>query len=553
MKLSRPRRIFSALPPIFALVSLGVSGCARTPRAANTLRIATESDASTLDPALSYDSTSINFVRVLYRGLVDFDAKANIVGAIAKGYEVSRDGKTYTFHLRPDARFHSGRRVVAEDFRFALERVLDPKPLAARLPSDGLSIYTMIDGAAEWTKDRGAARKLAHIRGIEVPDENTIVFHLTKPDLTFLSWLALPFAYAVRPEWVRQLAREDKTLSENPDGTGPFRFVSWVHDASLTLEKNPDYFDKSLPKADRFEVQMANSATLQMMRFERGDNDVFGLTDAFPPDFLRFKAAARYQPWIQHAPMLDVRYVCLNTEVAPFKDVLVRRALNYAINRARIVKFRAGRAVVARGVIPPGVQGYNPQLKGYAYDSAKAQQLLRAANFKNDAAHPIVLWYASNEPWYEKAALSIQQDLKAVGMDVDLKKATYSEVKVAAGRRHNIQMSIIGWSMDFGDPSNVLDVLLNGEKITDSSSNNRAFYSNPRVNKLLDAALGEVDKPRRLKMYQAAEQLIMNDAPWVPLNHSERYIVTQPWVSGYKLDPSWSARYEEVKVNNDAL
>ena len=547
---------------LFALLC----GCAREPRAAGTLRLATLSDASYLDPARAYDTSSIQFVRVLYRGLVDYDERANLVNEVAKKRSVSPDGKTFRFVLRPDVHFHSGRRVVAEDFRYALERVLDPKT-----QSDGLSIFSIIEGAKEYSKEVEAdnawlkRRKNAgtsfselkpigigmrHVSGIEVKGDDEISFRLKRPDATFLNYLALPFAYAVPREHVERLEKQGKSLSENPDGCGPFMMKpsDWVHDGWISLKRNPKYFHPGLPKAERIEVQMGVSPTLQTMLFEQGRTDVLSMSDVPAPEFIRFTHDPKWKPLMLHGPMMDVRYICLNTEMKPFDNVLVRRAMNYAIDRERVASFLSGRASTARGALPPQMPGYNPQLFKYGYDPKKARQLLKEAGYANGFDKKITLWYSTDQPWYAQAAQSIQGNLKEVGVDIALKPVRYAELKAKAGQRGALEMSMLGWIQDFPDPSNFLDVLFNGEKITPTASNNRAFYNNKKVNKLLDEALGEVDRARRLKMYQEAEALVVQDAPWVFLHHTERFVLRQPWVSGYTLHPMWSERFEHVGV-----
>jgi len=536
------KRILCCLLLLAALLP----GCARQPRPANTLRLAARSDLSTLDPALSYDSGSMPYVRVLYRGLIDYGVGAELVNAVARERKVSPDGKVYRFKLRTDVRFHSGRRVVAEDFRYALERVLTPATA-----SDGFSFYQVIDGAKEFSEDKKkpkAEQRIEHVRGIRVTGDDEISLTLKQPDVTFLNYLALPFAYAVPREWVEKLEREGKTLEENPNGCGPFKFESWVRGRHLYLTKNPDYYDPTLPKCDRIELKMGGDDTLHLMRFELGDIDTQTLEDAPAPDFLRLLEDPDWNQYIQHAPMMDIRYVCLNTEMKPFNNVLVRRAMNYAIDRERIKAFVARRATVARGALPPGMPGYNPQLFQYKHDPAKAKQLLREAGYPNGFI--ITLWYSPDIKWYAKAAQSIQEDLKQVGVTVNLKAVTYSALKTAAGKRKNIEMSIIGWIQDFPDPANFLDVLFNGKNRTETASNNRAFYSNPKVNKLLDIAAVELNRKKRLALYQQAEKLIVDDAPWVFLLHTERYFVRQPWIKGFRLHPMWSARHEYVEVRS---
>ncbi len=526
---------------VLLLCLVSIAGCARAPREAGTLRLVQEGDPSTLDPARSYDTTSMQFVRLLYRGLVDYDRQANIVNEIAQKREVSSDGKTHTFWLRKDVRFHDGTPVVAENFRYALERVLDPKTA-----SDGLSLYTVIDGAKEWSEDRAGPKKLKHVRGIEVEGDHKIIFRLTRADATFLNYLTLPFAYAVSEKWVKSLG--EKSLSENPNGCGPFKMTEWVHDGWLTLEKNADYFRPELPKAQRIEARFGISTSLQIMLFEQGQIDILPVSDAFAPDFLRLTRDAKWKDQIVHAPMMDVRYLSLNTEIKPFNDVRVRRAMNYAINRDLIVGFLTGRATKARGALPPGMPSYNPQLFQYPYDPQMARRLLKEAGFKNDPDAPIPLLYSTAEPWIASAAQSIQQDLKAVGMSVSIRPMRFAELKAKAGQRKTTPLAMGGWIQDFPDPANFLDVLFNGKSITPTSSVNRAFYSNPQVNALLDKAAVETDRAKRLQMYRDIEKIVVADAPWVFLHHTERYVARQPWVTGFALHPMWSATYEYVGV-----
>jgi oligopeptide transport system substrate-binding protein len=540
---------------------LPLCGCVAPVSQGRVLRVAVESDASTLDPAYAYDTSSIPFVRLIYRGLVDYDENANVVDEVAAAHLVSPDGKTYWFKLRSDVRFHRdektgavpGRRVVTEDFRYAIERILDPATA-----SDGLALsgYRAIVGADEYSDackelnkkmdtateaEKSALQKqksALHIKGIELRGDDEIVFHLKKADATFFNYLALPFAYAVPKETVEKWG---KAFSENPNGCGPFVLDEWVHDAWLKLKKNPHYFNPSFPRADAIHVEMGNSGTLQIMRFERGEIDTLDISSAFPPDFLRLRDDARWKQQIQHGPMMDIRYLCLNNELAPLNNVLVRRAMNHAIDRKKIASFLAGRATVARGALPPGMPAYSPNLFQYSYDPAKAKALLKKANYQDK---PLTLWYSTREGWYEKAAQSIKADLAAIGMTINLKAVRYSELKAQAGKRKKIHLALMGWLQDFPDPSNFLDVLFNSKAITEEASQNRAFYSNPQVDKLLDAALTETNRNKRLRMYQEAEKIIVDEAPWVFLHHTERYVVCQPWIKNYSIHPMWSERYE---------
>lgn len=540
------RRFPRFLLAIFVL-SIGASGCARAPQSAGVLHLAQESDASTLDPAKAYDTTSIQFVRLIYRGLLEYDDRANLRDEVAASHSIAPNGLTYTFKLRPDVRYTDGKRVIADDFRFAIERVLTPATA-----SDGSSFFENIVGAKAWVKNLGTKNASAHFRGIEVPDENTLIFRLDKPDATFLNNLTLPFAYAVRRDYVADLEKRGLNLSENPLGCGPFKLQEWVHDGWMTLVKNPDYFHADLPKCGRIETRFGISSSLQDMLYEQGSLDLMAISDALPPDFLRLTQTSPWKNQVMSAPMMDIRYMTMNNEIAPFDDARVRRALSYAVNRARIASYSIGRVTVAKGVLPAGVSGYNPNLKGYSYDPQRARALLKEAGYKDDPQNPIPLVYSNNSDaaYYGKAALSIQADLKNVGMTVALRPMRYGDVKAKAGTRgaDGARLGLMGWLQDYPDPANYLDPLFNSRSITPTASLNRSFFSNPRVDALLDAGLKMPPGPTRLKQYSQAESLIVTDAPVVFLHHFQRYMIHQPWVKGYEFSPAWNQVYETLSV-----
>lgn len=527
------------------------SSCGRAPQPAGVIRVAQETDPSTLDPARSYDSTSIIYTRLLYRGLVDYGFDAKIHDEVAQNHTISPDGKTYRFQLRPDVRWWDGKPVEAEDFRYSIERALDPDTA-----SDGSSFFGDIVGAQEWVNSLKTKNPLRHVKGLEVPSPRELVIHLSKPDSTFLARLTLPFAYAVPHDYVEGLRKQygggrvlSDALSEHPMGCGPFKFVEWVHDSSLRLEKNPNYFRPDLPKANVLQLQIGIGATLQTMLFEQGALDTLSITDAFPADFLRLKNAPKWKAFIDDAPLMDIRYMAMNTEVEPFKDRRVRQAVSYAINYDRIVALRTGRATKARGALPEGVESYDPKLFTYPYDPAKAKQLLKEANFKPSGPLPLI--YSTSEQWYAKAAQSIQQDLATVGIQVQIKGMPYGDLKAIAARRgpSGGRFVIQGWSQDFPDPSNYLDPLFNKRSIADNGSLNRSFYSNPKVNELLDSGLQTPNGPTRWKKYQEAQRIIVNDAPVVFLNNTRRYVIRQPRVQGFQLHPEWNATYEYLTVD----
>ena len=528
------------------LFSGAIGGCGRAPHEPGVLRVAQTKDASTLDPATAYDTTSIQFARLLYRGLVEYDAQANLYPEIAQSYRISPDGKIYTFKIRPGVKFSDGSPVVADDFRFAIERVLNPKTA-----SDGQGFFGDIVGAKAWIETvKKDPDTPTHPAGIEVPDAATLIFRLNKPDATFLNYLALPFAYAVPRAHVAQLQKRGLELSENPLGCGPFTLEEWVHDGWMTLVKNPNYFRPELPKCERIEAKFGVSSALQDMLYEQGALDVLTISDAFPPDFLRLTQKSPWKTQVLSAPMMDIRYLAMNNEVKPFDNLKVRQAVSYGVNRERIASFLTGRVVAAHGPLPPGLPAYDADLEGYTYQPEKARALLKESGYKDNPQAPIPLLYALDDQGYTKAAQSIQQDLAKIGMTVAPKPMAYGDLKAKAGIRgpNGSQLALMAWLQDFPDPANFLDPLFNTKSISRNASLNRSFYSDPRVDKLLSQGLTMPPGPARIELYQRATKIVVEDAPVVFLYHSQRYVVRQPWVEGFELSPAWPATYENVSV-----
>ncbi len=530
-----------------------VSRCVQADQPVGVLRIAQDGDITTLDPARSYDSASVSFTRILYRGLVECDFEARIRPEIAQSYTVSPDGRTYRFWLRPNVKWWDGTPVEAEDFRYAIERTLAP-----HTASDGFAFFSDIEGATAWMNsiDDSTKRPAAHVKGIQVPSAREIVFHLNQPDATFLARLTLPFAYALPRRYVEKLRQQygngralSEAISEHPMGDGPFKFVKWVHGSSLRLEKNPAYFRSGFPRVNALEARLDLDSAAQTKLFEQGGLDLLPLTDALPDDFLRLKNSPKWKGLIADGPMEDIRYLSMNTEVAPFKDRRVRQAICYAINRDRILSFLTGRATKARGAVPEGIPSYDSKLFSYPYNPAKAKQLLKAAKFKPGASIPLL--YVTSEPWYAQAAQSIQQDLAVIGIKVEIRGMRYGDMKAIVGRRGSAggRLAIQGWIEDFPDPSNFLDPLFNGRSISATASLNRSFYSNPRVNNLLDQAINMPNSPARWAKYKQAQRIIVRDAPVVFLHNTRQYVVRQPRVRGFRFHPAWTNTYEYLAAD----
>lgn len=517
--------------PVLSVSCSGTALPGRLHPEENVLRIAVPSDPRSLDPAIAYDVVTWPLVRALFHGLIDYDDDLNLVPWHARSWTISEDGRTITFKLRPDIRFSNGRPLTSGDFAWSLERILDP---ATRSPGQGF--YRNIAGAKAFQD--GLADRVA---GLRTPDPETLVIELVHPDLPFLYCMAMPFAYAVPRE---EVERRGETFGRHPVGAGPFVLADWQRGTRMRLEKSPSYYRADEIRLEAIELMVGGDETLHMMMFERGELDIASVTSTGIPDadFIRVMKDPVLRDRVAHQPLNAIQYLSMNTEMPPFDRVNVRRAVNHAIDRQRIVRLISDRGILARGVLPPGMPGFNEELEGYDHDPVKARRLLAEAGYPDGFTTELMITAQSGID--TKIGQAVQQDLEEVGITVEIRPVTGPTRIEATGRRGTVPFSTFGWYQDYPDPSNFLDVLLNGDRITEVNSTNVAFYDNESVNTLLNEASTSTDQDHRLALYREAERLVVEDAPWVFLYYPQMYLLRQPWLKGLKLNPVWPIRYE---------
>ena len=520
---------------MIAMLALGaaivMAGCRDEARdqhlsvGAKVLRLAATEDVPTLDPAVGYDTASWSFEQLIFDTLVRYsDAGVELIPDLATRWEVSKDATSFTFHLRRDATFTNGRSVISTDCKYAIQRVLTP---AVR--SKGIEYFRTIVGAEDFVA--GRAKEVA---GIETPDAWTITFKLIAPDPIFTQKLAMPFAAAV-PHEVADRWGED--FSRHVVGSGPFRLKEWRSGERIILVRNPHYFDRALPRLDAIVELVGVDQELQWLKFEAGEIDV----SAIPPaEFLHVMKTPALQKLTQHIVTLSTDYLGMNCRMKPFDDVRVRRAFNYAIRKDKLTALLNGRGLAAPGVLPPGLPGYDPAIVGYPYDPAQARQLLEAAGVGRDFAP--TLWMRADQA-ETILGESIQQDLAEVGVHVVLKPVAWSPLLEAIRQPDTVGLFSLGWEADFPDPQNFIEVLFAEKQF---GSNNDTFYSNPAVEALLEQAAPLSDFKHRFELYDQAQRLIVAEAPWVPLYHPVTYVIRQPWVHDYILNPMRPTRLDKV-------
>jgi len=504
------------------------------PKRGGTLRLALPNDISSFDPALAYDTISEPFLMLVYQGLVEYDDGVKLLPCLAKDWAISEDQRTYTFHIRPGVHFSNGRVVVASDFVYTLERTLDPK-----LAALSESFFEEIAGATDYR-----AGKTPHVRGLRAPSDETLVIELAVPDPSFLYILTLPGALVVSREVVAQYGQ---SYGSHPVGTGPYRLTEWRRAVEMRFERNPFSTQTDRQYLDAIDVREGGDRELHLMMFERGELDIANVTadPGIPvPDFIRIQHTPRWQRLIESMSAAASFFLILNVETPPFNELKVRQAMNYAIDKDKIVRLLHGTVAPANSVLPPPVPGYNPKLNVYAYDPAKARQLLAESSHANDVSFK--LWYPTDSTSPDPVAISMQNDLLQVGIHAQLDPVTFPAFLDTTERRKAAQCSISGWSQDYPDPSDFLDTMFNGNRITDEGCQNTAFYNNPKVNALLASAATCKEPERRLQLYQDAERTMITDAPVVPLYYAKVFALHQPWLHGCHLHPVLYFRFERM-------
>lgn len=506
-----------------------ITTASQRPIKGGVLRLAFPTDWRSLDPAIGFDIQGVPLQRLLFTTLVDYNEGNDLVPSDAESWSVSEDLKTYTFHLRPGIRFAHGREVEAADYVFSLERVLTPSTT-----SPGSTYFFGIRGAQDFWK--GSTN---HVAGLVAMGSKTLKIELEKPDFTFRYVMAMPMA-AVLP---RELVVESPEIfKRRPIGSGPYQIQEWKRNVSYSFIRNPHYSGSAPAYIDGFRIMIGGDQTLFAMMFERNELDF--VMDPTSADLVRLMRDPQKRQWADQVPMAGTDYLAMNTELRPFSDVRVRRAVNYAIQKPRLAKLAGVGFRVANTILPPTMPGFNAHAPESEYAPDKARQLLTEAGYPN--GFETELWYSTSLPQWVRANQAIQQDLERVGIRVVLKPSITAAFETTVRTRGRVPMAYWGWVQDYPDPSNFLEVLLNGERIVEKDCNNIAFYNNPEVNALLSRAAVMTDLLKRQVLFQEAEKRILVDAPWVPTMYTTQSILRHPRVRGFKPHPVWLYRYENL-------
>ena len=504
-----------------------------------TMVMTYKDDVATLDPAIGYDWQNWSMIRSLFDGLMDYvPGTTDLRLGLAESFEISEDGLTYVFKLRPGVKFHNGREMTAEDVKYSLDRVTLP---ATQSPGSGF--FSMIKGY-----DAMVGGTATSLEGVTVVDPLTVKIELSRPDATFLHVMAINFSSVVPKEAVEAAGGDFGKL---PVGTGAFKMTEWTLGQRLVFERNPDYWRAGEPYLDGVTFEFGQEPVVALLRLQNGEIDVPG--DGIPPaKFTEVMGDPAQKAMVAQGNVLHTGYITMNVTAAPFDKVEVRRAVNMAINKDRIVQVINNRAAPATQPLPPAMPGYTADYAGYPYDVEGAKKLLADAGYPEGFETDL---YVVNTDPNPRIAQAIQQDLAAIGITVNLQSLAAPNVIEAggAGTAPMVWSGGLAWVADFPDPSNFFGPIL-GCAGAEPGGWNWAKYCNADLDAAAVAADSMSDPAKsadRLKAWSDIYMKVMEDAPWAPMFNDQRFTMRSDRMGGdpaLYVDPIATVNFDYVYV-----
>ncbi|MGB7435964.1 MAG: ABC transporter substrate-binding protein, partial [Candidatus Acidiferrum sp.] len=509
-----------------------VCGCGGSKRAAGDVVFVIESNPANLDPRYATDGVSQRIDRLIFNGLVVRDTQMNLHRDLAESWETP-DPLTYVFHLKKGVRFHDGRALTSRDVKETIEYMMN---------------------AANRSPKRGSFNMIA---SIEVPDAETVIFHLNEPYASFL-WNLERSAVGIVP------AGSGKDFGNKPIGTGTFRFVSQAQDDAVVLEKagNAGVAGGKLTEetnsgtesaaVERVTFRVVPDAIVRALELRKGSADVE--MSSLSPDMV---PVLEKQPKLQvtEEPGTNFAYLGLNLEDPILKKEGVRQALAYATDRASLVKYLLrDQARLASGILPPNHWAYEGNVKKYPYDPAEAERLLEAAGFARgaDGMHMHLTLKVSTQEQARLLGAALQDQWKKVGVTLEvrpLESATlFSDLD-----KGNFQLSYSIWIGANNDPD-IFDLVFSSKKIPPNGKN-RGHYRNRRVDELIEEIRGEMDREKRKELCSEVQKIVAEELPYVPLWYVDQVSVHRRRLE-VELTPTgdfdFLARGEEVLASGEA-
>lgn len=510
------------------LISLATAGCSggdgkgfsqrANASAVGVFRYPLPTNPTSLDPHKVQDGDTIDMIQQVFEGLVKWGEDNSVQPNLAESWTISEDGKLYTFKLKQGVKFFNGREFTAEDVKWNFERTCNPNftsPTAA-------TYLENIVGAKE-----RLAGKVQEVSGVKVVDPYTVTIEIDKPRPYFLGKLTYSCAYIMAKEALKDPLR-DVGSAEEMIGTGPFKVTKYLNDALVVLEANGDYHGGA-PILQKIERPVIKDAQSRLNKFKTGEVDLIQLERQ---DLPAIQQDPKLKDQLKFFDRPAMYYVGLNNNVVPaLKDRRVRQAIAMGLDRDKlVVKVLGGINERADSILPPSVKGFRKQTKMLSFDLAKAKALLAEAGYPDGKGFPEVTFnYRDGRPDVEIIAQAVQQQLKQnLGITFKPRKLEWGTYLTEYNKKQ-MPAYHMRWAADYLDPENFLSILL-----ASYGNENKSNYNNPAYDKLCSEADSILDENRRMELYAQAEDIVLQDAPFIPIYFQKDIELISPRVSGLR-------------------
>ena len=492
------------------------------------------SDPPTLDPHLTGDTTSAGVVAEVFSGLVTLDTDLKLVPDIAESWTIE-DGTVYTFKLRANAKFHNGKPVTAQDFKWSLERAAAPdtaSPVADTYLNDILGAEKYFDGEAD------------EIVGLKVIDDHTLEITTDAPKAYFLAKLTYPTANVLDREVVEAGGRS--WWIDNPVGTGPFKLSEYRIGERIVLERNEDYY-RDLAGVETIVMNLAGGQAMAM--YENDEIDITGV-GLYDLERVLDPNEPLNKELVVAPPGFSVSYIGFNASMAPFDDVKFRQALNHAVDKQLIATGVLSELVEpAYSILPPGFPGYTENIVGLQFDPDLARKLLSESKYPDAESRPRIVVTVPGTGGTIGLDLEVVLEMwkQELGVEVEIQQVEWATYLEDLDAKKFQAYAGLGWEADYPDPQDFLDILFHSE-----SSINHGDFKNAEIDAILEEARVEADINKRIALYHQAEQMIVDAAPWVPMWFTgDRYALVKDYVEGYVMTPMIVPKLRQIRLTDE--
>lgn len=489
-------------------------------------RFSIGTEPPTLDPSLATDGTSILLIENLMEGLTQFNQSLVPQPAIAEGWEISKDGRKYLFHLKKNVLWSDGKPVAAEDFEYSWKRLLNPETASEY----AYFLYDLENGEEY---NQGKLKDSSRV-GVRALDPYTLEVRLKKQVVYFTSITTFSATFPLRKEYIERY-RSHWTDPGKMVVNGPYRLIDWKHEYKLKFEANPNYYGNR-PFCRTIEIFIVNERSTALTLYEAGGLDMVSLS---PEAIEHYQKSKEYI----NQPLLRGYYYGFNTAIPPFNDPRVRKAFSLAIDREEFPHVLKGGERPAFSWIPPGMFGYDQQA-GLRYDPKEGAKLLSEAGFPEGKGFPKVTLAFNTDMVNGLIAENIQAQLKRnLHVQLSLDNMEW-KVYLKKLQLDTPQIFRLGWGADYPDPDNFMNLFITG------GGNNHTHWGSPKYDHLIALGSSERDPQKRLMIYHDAQKILTEeDVPIIPLFVSAQNFLVKPYVQGVETNPMELLFFKTIKVN----